>query len=296
VTLDLFDDLYDDPGLDRALASGLSALAPEVEPVDVALAELRPRFQRARTRRRVMQTSAALAGLLVVGGSIVVAASPNTRRAHVSVESPARHTETTKPSNRPSRTAPHARVHVAPKAPPATVPPPVSSYPHTSAPRPPVAVALPTTRPSSPATTPKHATSPPPTVAPVVRYDSLYGSISVRFQHGQMKLVGVYADPGYRGYVEAKRPQYIDVRFTRDGHRSSEIQLSVVNGRIVQNEDQDSWAWRGVSSVSPVSKNRAGVHRARPPVGPGGRLAGASIERANPGRKNAYGSNRGVSV
>jgi hypothetical protein len=45
-------EIFDDPELDRALASGLSSLAPEVEAVDVTLAELRPRFHRARTRRR----------------------------------------------------------------------------------------------------------------------------------------------------------------------------------------------------------------------------------------------------
>ena len=56
-------DPFDD--IDRALAGGLSALAPEVDGGDETLARLRPRFQRARSRNRVMKVGGTLVALVV---------------------------------------------------------------------------------------------------------------------------------------------------------------------------------------------------------------------------------------
>src|SRR5262249_46718769 len=82
-------DLFDDPGLDHAIARVLSELAPDVGAVDATLAELRPRFHRARKRRRVAQAGGLMAALFAVG-SAGIAAAPNARHSHVTVESPDR--------------------------------------------------------------------------------------------------------------------------------------------------------------------------------------------------------------
>jgi hypothetical protein len=283
VTLDLFDDLFDDPGLDRVLASGLSDLAPEVDSADVALAELRPLFRQARRRRRIAQLTGALAAVFVVGGAVALAEAPSARRSHVTVESP-RRIETT--ATTPKRAAKPKPATKTPKPTHATTPPVrvVPSAPSSTTGAPPHIVVVPTTAPVPAATTTPKPTAPPATAPalPVpVRYTSRFGSILVRFDHGRMTLVSVAPEPGYRKHVATNTPQHIDVRFSRDGQRS-EIELLVVGDKVVRAHDEESWSpWRGVSAVSSVSKSH-GKHRLNSPVNPPqGREASAPI--AHPG-------------
>jgi hypothetical protein len=259
-------DLFDDPALDRVLADGLNALAPQIEPVDVVLAELRPRFRRARTRRRVLQASSALAALFLVGGSVALASAPSARRSHVTVESPARHTETSAPSRRASSPARHApRIKTTPKtlpSRPSVVVPPASSSPLTSGPPQKPVVVAPSPPPSAPPTIPQ-TTSPPTAAAPAVttaRYWSSGGTIAVRFSRGRMRLVRVSPAGGYRYYVAAEEAQHIDVHFTRNGRRASEIELRVIDGRMVRVQARDTWAWRGVTAASTTFQPRFGLH------------------------------------
>jgi hypothetical protein len=259
-------DLFDDPDLDRVLASGLSALAPEIEAIDVTLAELRPRFHRARTRRRVVRASAAIAALLVVG-SAAFAEAPSARHSHVTIEAPDRRIAPTTLPKRTHTSASVPRHHTTTTKPatlPATNPPPASSAPGTSGA--PQHVVVPQS-PTSGAPAPTHTAAPPATTpAPVsVRYRSSGGSIAVRFANGRMALTGVYPAKGYREDLRANTAQRIDVQFTRHGRLASEIALKVINGHVVRTDSSDggydSWVSRGISSVSPPG------HRAlsRPP-------------------------------
>ena len=118
----------------------------------------------------------------------------------------------------------------------------------------------------------------------------------MRFEHGRMTLVRVSPDRGYRKEIEADRPEHIDVRFTRDGNRSSEIELRVVDGDVVRTPDRYTWDWSGMSSVSPIFKGHAGGHRLGAPVGPGGRLASAPMENADRGKRNGGGPRARASV
>ena len=117
----------------------------------------------------------------------------------------------------------------------------------------------------------------------------------MRFSHGQMRLLHVDPTAGYLKDIEVDTPQHIDVRFTSNGHRASEIDLHVVHGRVVDYASEDGWDTRGISSVSPVSKHHAG-HQVAPQLGPGGRLASAPIEHTNRGHGHGNERNRSAAV
>jgi hypothetical protein len=268
--------LFDDPGLDHALARGLSELAPEVDAVDLTLAELRPRFHRARTRRRVVRASAAMTALLVVG-SAAAAAAPSARHSHVMVESPDRRLEpSTVPHRRPkhpSTSVPQRPAVTKPRAAPATNAPPASSAPNTSGASAPLVVTVPPTS-ATPASTRATAPATTPQVPQPLRYSSEGGTITVRFAKGRMTLVGVYPAKGYHVSRRVVTPSRIDVGFARRSRGgASEIELNVVNGRVVQsNGDHESWTSRGISAVSPFARPAPPGHRlaSRPPhAGPG---------------------------
>ena len=119
-----FDDI------DRALASGLAALAPEVEGGDETLASLRPRFQRARTRNRAMKAGGAIAVLVVIA-SVAAMAAPSSRRSHVQVSSPpTTPAKISKPARTSTTSTPTTTVpHVTPPT-PTTVPSSIPSRSH----------------------------------------------------------------------------------------------------------------------------------------------------------------------
>jgi hypothetical protein len=255
-------DLFDDPTLDRALASGLSALAPYVDPVDVTLAELKPLFRQARTRRRVVRGSAAVAVLLLVG-SVALATVPSARRAHVTVESPARRSvKGTVPKN--SSVQPSAKRAKSPAVGSATARPPATSSSHVNiSPSTKPAVVRPTAGPS----TAGAATAPPQTAprstvpgAQSRRFYSSGGSIVVSLDHGRLRLVGVSPVKGYSGDVRVRSAQTVDVWFTRKGRRASEVEVSIVDGHMAQIEgSHDTWSWSGASAAAPVTGQHAPV-------------------------------------
>ena len=204
-------DRFDD--LDRALASGLSSLAPEVSGGDETLAALRPRFERARTRRRIAKASITTVCLLLVGGLAALAA-PGTSRSKVTVSGAP---TTSKPAGhkvRPSTTT-------VPKKAPKTTTPTVSS-PTTVGINPGGgssshqpggggSVSVPVTNPGGGngqtgggfTTT----TTIPRLPSDVKRYYSHGGgSILVRFSHGALSLVGLpEPQPGFTGDVRDTR-------------------------------------------------------------------------------------------
>lgn len=256
---------FDDPELDSALASGLSSLAPDVPVADVALAEMLPRFQRARTRRRVVQASSALGVLLLLGG-VAYAEAPSARHSQVTVEAPAQRPTTTTAPKRTTTT--HKRRTPKTTTVPTTAPPPTnpsssSSSPHWS---PSSGVSVSPTAP--PATQPPTTAAPTPTtrkptVATTVpasttrRYYSYAGSVVVRLEDGKMSLLHVSPGKGYGYYVAVQRSLHIVVRFTRHSHTVSTVELVVINGRIRQIKhsvfatDQDvSSGWSRVSAAS----------------------------------------------
>jgi hypothetical protein len=249
-------ELFDDPDLDHVLASGLSALAPEVEAVDVTLAELRPRFHRARTRRRVVRASAAIAALLVVG-SVAIAEAPSARRSHVTVESPVRRTETTHARKRISTPPrPRASTTTPPTAPAPTNTAHAFSSPPT-APAPAVVVS-----PTAPPTLPAPAPTPPsaPKASQVRRFFSTGGSIEVRLSNGRLTLTDVSPARGYRKDVVTQAPQWIEVRFTRNGREPSDIEVGILRGKMVEISHIDrTWSWRHLNGVSAPSRSGSSV-------------------------------------
>jgi hypothetical protein len=221
-----FDDL------DRALASGLSSLAPDVAGDD-ALTELRPRFERARTRRRVAFAGSALAVAGVVGAMAAVAA-PGRARSHVRVAVPPSSSTTSAPASTTSHRATSTTaapptvttpttVATAASAGPTTPPPsPVSALPTTAAP----AVIIGTTPTTLPATT---TTTP----GEVRTYRSGGGSVVVRVWNGELTLLDVSAAAGYSASIRDDGPSRIEVRF-ENGNDVSRIVLRVSSGHVVQ--------------------------------------------------------------
>ena len=290
---------FDDPELDGALSSGLSALAPELEPADTVLNELRPRFQRARRRRRVVQTSAAMTALLVIGG-VAFAEAPVARRSHVTVESPDGHTDTThrrtpstsahsttttpKPRNLSAGSAPTStsqHTQVLPTVTPTTAAP-TSDYPPSSATTPPptsaVHVVPPPTHPPTPTTVPL----PKP-----VRYYSYAGSVLVRLVHGQMLLLQVLPKDGYVGDVHVKRPLKIDVWFNRHGQMVSRVELIVVDGHIKQirhstfaSDQGKTWDGRRVMVAGVAAGHHGTACPSKPLTKPAAQVASGPVSRS----------------
>jgi cytoskeletal protein RodZ len=227
------DEPFDD--IDRALAHGLSALAPDVDSGAETLAALRPRFRRARTRRRVAGVGVSLVALAAIG-SVAVIAAPDSGRSHVHVSGP--------PSTRGKATTTTSSTSVSSTTRPGTSPPrtptnPSGHSPGTSNP----------TRPSQPAggVSPSPTTVPGtgpdtghggpgpsgggggdngkggsgptksvPTAAEMHSYRSAGGNVTVRFAHGQLELLSSPAAAGYHASVGSRQPDDVDVRFDSD--------------------------------------------------------------------------------
>jgi hypothetical protein len=228
VTPDSIDDLV----LDRVLTSGLAALAPELEPVDVVLAGLRPRFQRARMRRRVVQASAALMALLVIG-ALAITQAPSLRRAHVTVESPSHHSQasgTPKAATHPRRSASAGTQATQPA--PTNASPGSSSASHIVVA--PSSGAASSQAPASSGPSATQSSQSPATAAPspAVRYLSWGGSIVVRLSGGRLTLVQVSPYKGNRAEVRTRRATHIDVVFTRKDRAISRIEVVVANGQM----------------------------------------------------------------
>jgi hypothetical protein len=223
------DDPFDD--VDRALAHGLSALAPEVEGGDAMLAALRPRFRRARTRRRVAGVGVSLVAFAAIG-SVAVIAPPNSGRTHVHVSGP--------PSTRGHTTATSSTsvsITTRPGASPTSTPTtnaaghsPETSDPTNPSKRSGGVMPTPTTVPdtgrdggpgpsggggeSGPG-----GSSPTTSVPPAAEkhtYRSAGGDVTVRFADGQLELLSSPAASGYHASVRSRQSDDIDVRFDSD--------------------------------------------------------------------------------
>jgi hypothetical protein len=228
------DESFD--GIDRALAHGLSALAPEVDGGDETLAALRPRFRRARTRRRAAGVGVSLVALAAIG-SVAQLAAPDSRHPHVQISAPPStrsHSPTTKSSTSVSTTT-------RPDASPRPGSPTPTTAGHSSGPSGPSNPSNPSGGPlPSPTTVPApvpngdhggsgasgadrggdngHGGSGPesttvPPAPEVHTYRSAGGSVTVRFAHGQLQLLGDSASGGYRASVESEQPDDIEIRF-----------------------------------------------------------------------------------
>ena len=219
-------DSFDD--LDRALASGLSALAPDVAGGDDALASMRPRFERARARRRATRLGASVA-VLFIAGSVAVLAAPSPSRSHVSVTSPPTTPGDTRPPVKRGTTT------TVPKTSTTTVPAP-STTPSTNGSHN-SGATTPTTPATGPVTVPNTAPNgggPGPSdgggdhggastttsftgTTGVRTYHSPGGSITVRVARGSVTLLHVDAASGYTSETHDSGPDRVDVRFTRGG-------------------------------------------------------------------------------
>lgn len=246
----------DDPfeTIDRALSSGLSALAPNVSGDEETLAALRPRFRRARTRRRVVKAGGLLSALLVVGG-VAALAAPQSQHTHVSVSSPSTTTPAAKKHPRKSATSTSTVPRTVPTTTPTTaltpttarpnrgVGPGSSSGPGSSVTFPaPVVTTVPSQGPGpSPTTGGGHSPGGPPSTTPSrtmygVVYRTPGGTITFDFKSGRLRLTNESPKPGYYKDVFRDSDHEIDVRFLRGGEPRYRIDVQVKDGHLVRDD------------------------------------------------------------
>jgi hypothetical protein len=213
--------MNDEPGFDPVddeLGRRFRAGAPTDADPDVVLDTLRPRLQRARTRRRASIASAVagaaavvVAVVLVLGGGGGGAGSVRTPPASRGTQRSTPSVSTTAPSGGSAtsdrapdtiddRGADEGARATSPTAPDATIP---SEAPLTGAPQ------------------------------PVERsYSSSGGSVTVRLADGQVSLVSSSAAPGYAAEVHDNGPTRVEVRFS-DGRTEWRVRVDVVDGQLV---------------------------------------------------------------
>jgi hypothetical protein len=247
------DEPFDD--VDRAIAHGLSALAPEVGDGDETLAALRPQFRRARTRRRAAGIGVSLVAVVALG-SVAVLAAPGSRHRHVQVSGPSTSTHsTTRSSTRVSTTT-------RPRSSSSSTSPTTARTSSPSTPSNPAGglqpgspTAVPTTSPNNGHGGPgpsggddghggpgnRPTTTSVPSDSGVHTYRSAGGSVKVRFVQGRLQLLSTPAADGYHASVNSAQPDDVDVRFDsdhggpqwrvrvrvdHDGHLSAEVTQS----------------------------------------------------------------------
>jgi len=221
--------------VDRALATGLSALAPDVHDGDETLAAMRPRLHRARTRARLVRIAGTV-GALVVIGSVAAVMAPHSARTRVSVSS-----QTSTPGST-ARTVPTSTTTVAGSrngAASTTISTPTTAGTK-FAPTTVGSVIVPVTTPGGghPVNNPSTTTT---TVAAGTEhaYNSPSGSITVRFSNGILTLLHVSPGPGFAADVRDRGPDRVEVRFTVGGSERSRIEIRVENGRLVRIDHSD---------------------------------------------------------
>ncbi len=238
--------------IDRALASGLSRLAPETHDADAALAAARPRFRRARTRARVAKIGGAIVGVLAIG-SVATLAAPHSGRTHVSVSGSSTSVSTpTSSTVRPTTTSVPAPTPVT--RPGAITNP--STTPGSSAPN---GKGSGTTPGTVPSTTPGSVPEPggtepsgggggsrgpggspgtPTTTANTVQvFNTTGGSIAVRLSNGTvLGLVSATPASGYTDDVRDSGPDRVEVRFSSGEEVKSQIDVQIENGQMVRTD------------------------------------------------------------
>jgi hypothetical protein len=208
-----------DPLDDELRRRFLTGSSPDSDP-DAVLDTMRPRLQRARTRRRVSVVSAVgtMAALVIVllfvfgsggGGSSSVRTPPGSRSPMKTVPS----TPTTAPSGE------SATPETAPNGGKASSPEPPTSIPEATVPG---AAGNDSTATTSP-------TAPVPTEQ---SYTSDGGSIVVQLVDGQVLLVSSSPAAGFAAAVHDNGPTRVEVRFN-NGQTEWRIRVDVVNGQLV---------------------------------------------------------------
>ena len=233
------DEPFDD--VDRALAHGLSALAPEVDG-DETLAALRPRFRRARTRRRAARIGATFVALAVVGTAAALVA-PSTKRSHVQVLAP----PSTRGTTGTTKSSTSVTTTTRPGSSPSPTTPTTVSTPNASTPNPSGGPSRATTNPTVPGgTVPDDghgggrgpsgggddagpgSTTTVPSASELHTYTSPGGRVTVRFSHGRLQLLRTSAADGYQASVPSRDPFDVEVRFDRSGdHGEWRIRVQV---------------------------------------------------------------------
>jgi hypothetical protein len=215
------DDLRFDP-IDDELRRRFDAQArPDVDP-DVVLDQLRPRFQRARARRRAAITgAAAIVAVVVLAASLALGSSSG---GDGSVRTP--------PATKPDRTAPTVVTPVP--QPTVTTTGGAGSTDGTAA----TAPSAPTGGNGTEGTGSSGnggAIPPAPTTAPRVAqtpsYSSAGGSITVNFDGTSVSLVSNSPAAGFTAAVHDNGPTRVEVRFS-NGQTEWRIRVDVVNGQL----------------------------------------------------------------
>jgi hypothetical protein len=245
-------------------------------------------------------------------GAFAVAQSPGMRRSHVTVESPARHSDTTLAPKRTTTSRPRPATPTTSPAtlPASTNPPPgttsgsgVAVLPGTSGTS--ASNSAPTTGAASSAPA---ATQPPRSaVAPqaVHQYNSAGGSIVVRLNAGTLTLLQVSPDQGNHANVHAQ-PTTIDVWFLRKDRAISRIQVTVVNGHMYGRPDNrpstdqppGKWSSTKRTSSGPVGSGTAhalAAVRAVRSIARRGRASASSARTRHPHQKNHHSAHHAAS-
>jgi hypothetical protein len=214
------DDLRPD-ALDDELRRRFDAGGAAADP-DPVLDSLRPRLQRARTRRRA-SAAGVLAGLAVVVVALFLALGPGGG------------------GDRSVRTPPASGGPVTTGRPDATTTtggtaPTVDTRPEPGGT---TATSVPSTAPgTAPAATPgTTAASTAPTPPSSSDYSSAGGSITVRVADGRVSLVRSAPAPGYTAEVHDDGPTRVEVRFS-DGKTEWRIRVDLTNGVLVSEVTQ----------------------------------------------------------
>jgi hypothetical protein len=200
--------------LDRALAAGLGGLASDADDTDAVLSSMRPRLQRARTRRRLARAAVVLGAFIVMGSAAFALTGPDADKVKVAVPS------TTRPAAVASTSTTRAATTTV--APPTTHTTTVTTAPPTP----------PAPHPTVPARggTPPPATVPSPTTTTIApsdlrTYHSDGGTMTVRYSHGKLALVSYRAASGYTAEVHRNQPDDVEVRFSGPDERRIRIRV-----------------------------------------------------------------------
>ena len=230
-------DDFRDP-LDRALAAGLSAIAPDTDASETALAALRPGLHRARVRARAVRVTM-IATAFVLSGSVAALAAPSSRGGHVRVAA----TTTVPPTaaaTMPTTTVDGHRATTTTTLAPAGV----LRAAHPPTPAPIRVPSGPVVTPAGPGTHPSPGgppSVPPPTVPPTTTtvapnpihtYESPGGTVTVRFGRGALTLVSAPPAPGYTVEIHDEQADEIEVRF-HSLNGEWRIRVRVENGALV---------------------------------------------------------------
>jgi hypothetical protein len=231
-------DDFRDP-LDRALAAGLHAIAPDTDASETTLAALRPGLHRARVRARAVRVTI-IATAFVLSGSVAALAAPSSRGGHVRVAA----TTTVPPTaaaTLPTTTVEGHRATTTTTLAPAGVLPAA----HPPAPAPIRVPSGPVVTPAGPGT--HHSPGGPPSVTPpnvpatttttaapnpIHTYESPGGTITVRFARGALTLVSDPPAPGYTVEIHDEQADEIEVRF-HSLNGEWRIRVRAENGALV---------------------------------------------------------------